>query len=111
MNRKKWIIAGTLFAIVAGFFVLREDTSDPQYRNLLAKEAKKKQVAALSSSKQALEQAEVREQVSQSDSADFVKKAIPELEEFTWRTTRVWNLPLNNPPITSRADAFFHEAG
>lgn len=107
MNRKKWIIAGTLFAIVAGFFVLREDTSDPQYRNLLAKEAKKKQVAALSSSKQALEQAEVREQVSQSDSADFVKKAIPELEEFTWRTTRVWNLPLNNPPITSRADAFF----
>lgn len=35
------------------------------------------------------------------------KKAVPELPEFTWKETRTFNLPLNNPAVVRPAKADF----
>ncbi|MFT5301205.1 MAG: hypothetical protein ACI87E_004656 [Mariniblastus sp.] len=41
------------------------------------------------------------------DGATIYKAAVPELREFTWADTRVFNLPLNNPPYVRPAKANF----
>jgi hypothetical protein len=41
------------------------------------------------------------------DDKSIYLPAVPELPEFTWRDIRVFNLPLNNPPIVPPAKADF----
>lgn len=44
------------------------------------------------------------------DDLSVFKAAVPELPEFPWSTTRVFNLPLNNPPVVRPAKADFLRA-
>ena len=91
--------------LVVGALYLSSSSDVPS--DVIARLKEKETDSRIQSSEKTNAENARKEEKSQSDDTDLIRRAIPEFPEFTWVATRTWNLPLNNPPTVSRSEASF----